>query len=93
MLRARLSSYSHQSTHPNCVHPADIIQMGMGKTACAVGAIQMNPPPADWRKNRAWQSLRREDMLGEQPMATNHGCSFHAFQHHAPVGLVALQPG
>lgn len=44
--------------------PAARLQMGMGKTACAVGAIQMNPPPADWRKNRAWQSLRREDMLG-----------------------------
>ncbi|KAL4443632.1 hypothetical protein ABPG75_011369 [Micractinium tetrahymenae] len=39
------------------------LQMGMGKTACAVGAIQLNPPPAGWRKNRAWQSLRREDML------------------------------
>lgn len=47
--------------------PAACIQMGMGKTACAVGAVQMNPPPAGWRKNRAWQTLRREDMLGEQP--------------------------
>lgn len=39
--------------------------MGMGKTACAVGAIQLNPPPAGWRKNRQWQNLRRRDHLCE----------------------------
>ncbi|KAL4447266.1 hypothetical protein ABPG77_007299 [Micractinium sp. CCAP 211/92] len=49
------------------------LQMGMGKTACAVGAIQMNPPPADWRKNRAWQSLRREDMLASIENNMPHG--------------------
>ena len=40
-------------------------QMGMGKTACAVGAIQLNPPPEDWRKNRSYQSLRARDHLCE----------------------------
>lgn len=37
----------------------------MGKTACAVGAIQMNPPPKGWRKNRAYQTLRARDHLCE----------------------------
>lgn len=41
--------------------------MGMGKTACAVGAIQMNPPPEGWRANRAWQGLRLRDHLCECP--------------------------
>lgn len=41
--------------------------MGMGKTAVAIGAIQMNPPPADWRRNRAYQSLRLRDHLCEWP--------------------------
>lgn len=41
------------------------LQMGMGKTACAVGAIQMNPPPADWRANRSYQKLRLRDHLCE----------------------------
>jgi hypothetical protein len=36
----------------------------MGKTACAVAITQLNPPPAGWRRNRAWQSTRRYDHLG-----------------------------
>jgi hypothetical protein len=39
--------------------------MGMGKTACAVGAIQLNRPPEDWRKNRSYQTLRARDHLCE----------------------------
>jgi hypothetical protein len=39
------------------------VQMGMGKTACAVGAIQLNRPPEDWRKNRSYQTLRARDHL------------------------------
>ena len=41
------------------------VQMGMGKTACAVGAIQLNRPPEDWRKNRSYQTLRARDHLCE----------------------------
>jgi hypothetical protein len=54
------------------------VQMGMGKTACAVGAIQMNPPPADWRKNRAYQSLRARDHLCESWFAWE--CVFLAWE-------------
>ena len=49
-------------------------QMGMGKTACAVGAIQMNPPPEGWRANRAYQGLRLRDHLCECTL----GCGFPA---------------
>lgn len=48
--------------------------MGMGKTACAIGAIQMNRPPPGWRANRAWRSLRARDHLGEQIW---HGTVLH----------------
>jgi hypothetical protein len=44
-----------------------VLQMGMGKTACAVGAIQKNPPPPGWRANRSYQKLRRRDHLCERP--------------------------
>jgi len=41
------------------------LQVGMGKTACAVAITQLNPPPAGWRQNRAYQTLRANDYLGE----------------------------
>jgi SNF2 family DNA or RNA helicase len=49
------------------------LQMGMGKTACAVGAIQMNPPPEGWRANRAYQSLRLRDHLSSIENNMPHG--------------------
>ena len=39
--------------------------MGVGKTACAVGAVQLNRPPENWRKNRSYQTLRARDHLCE----------------------------
>lgn len=42
-------------------------QVGMGKTACVVAIIQLNPPAAGWRKNRAHQTLRSNDHLCEPP--------------------------
>lgn len=51
--------------HQTPAAPPPAKQMGMGKTACAVGAIQMNPPPEGWRANRKWQSPRFRDHLCE----------------------------
>ena len=58
--------------------------MGMGKTACAVGAIQLNPPPEDWRKNRKYQTLRQGDHLCERA---------GGWQQAGACMLSTLQPG
>ena len=70
-LAASTATAWHLSVHP---------QMGMGKTACAVGAIQLNPPPADWRKNRSYQSLRAQD----------HLCKCHLRARRSAAGLCNL---
>ncbi|KAI7841185.1 hypothetical protein COHA_005151 [Chlorella ohadii] len=49
------------------------LEMGMGKTACAIGAIQMHPPPPGWRANRAWRSLRARDHLSSVVNNMPHG--------------------
>ena len=46
----------------NCVW---CVEMGLGKTACAVGIVQLNRPPAGWRRNRSFQTLRARDHLCE----------------------------
>jgi hypothetical protein len=64
---ARLCSCGWRHPSKLCVCDACVfcVQMGMGKTACAVGAIQLNRPPEDWRKNRSYQTLRARDHLCE----------------------------
>lgn len=45
------------------------LEVGMGKTACAVAVTQLNPPDAEWRKNRAHQTPRAHDYLCETARA------------------------
>ncbi|PSC70354.1 serine threonine kinase isoform A [Micractinium conductrix] len=48
------------------------LEVGMGKTACAVAITQLNPPPEGWCKKRAHQSLRRYDHLAAQQNNKQH---------------------
>ncbi|EFN53289.1 hypothetical protein CHLNCDRAFT_136932 [Chlorella variabilis] len=49
------------------------LEVGMGKTACVVAIIQLNPPAAGWRKNRAHQTLRSNDHLSAIVNNMPHG--------------------
>ncbi len=61
----RVSDRRHTFQPEQSTWKPALLQMGMGKTACAIGAIQMHPPPPGWRANRAWRSLRARDHLCE----------------------------
>ncbi|KAL4452380.1 hypothetical protein ABPG75_008042 [Micractinium tetrahymenae] len=49
------------------------MQMGMGKTACAVAVAVLNKPPDGWRRNRVFQTLRKADYLASQVNNMPHG--------------------
>ena len=66
----RVSDRRHTFQPEQSTWKPAFLQMGMGKTAFAIGAIQMNPPPAGWRANRAGCSRRVRDHLGERDNRT-----------------------
>jgi hypothetical protein len=44
------------------------LEMGMGKTACAIGTILLNREPEGWRQEREWQEPSEDDYLGESAL-------------------------